>query len=457
MAANNGGIAAMRLGQYGFNKFAIAGILGNLQAESNFNPGSLALDSNGLWSGGIAQWNGGRLDALKRFAAARGKPWNDLVTQIDFLVSEVSPQLKADLNSAQSAGYAALVFVNRFEVSSALIPQRIAYANNFYNSGIIGSTGNLAALAQGQGVGGGGGGAIPAANRLGDPTPTATDYATALGSLAGLLTAVPELHNILQQAVEQGWSASKFQQAVEQSHWYRSNNAATRELVSLAYSDPAEYRTRLAQASSQVSQMAHQLGVSLNTGQLNNLAHQFIVNGWTSATLQHQLAGLYNRKGQPQGQAAQIYQQLNQLYGDYGLPTNFAANQYRTQQILGGGTTLDSYKQGVIQSAKSLYSGVAKEIDQGMTVRDIAAPYIQTQANLLEIDPNSINFGADAGIKKALQGTPTAQGVRVALPLWQYEQQVRSDPRWQFTNNSKDTVSQALVALGADFGFGPRG
>jgi len=298
---------------------------------------------------------------------------------------------------------------------------------------------------------------IPAANRLGDPNPSASDYQVALGSLAGLLTAIPELHSILQKAVQGGWAVTKFQQAIQQSHWYRSSNAATRELVALSYSDPAEYRTRVAQASAQVAQIARQMGVPLNAGQLAVISHEFLTLGWTTATLQADIARQYNLKAQPQGQAAGIYQQLTQLYGDYGVPYNFATVQYRTQQILAGRQTIDTYKQNAINAAKSLYPGVAGQIDQGITVRQIADPYINAQANLLEIDPQSINIGADAGIKRALQGTPNATGVKVATPLWQYEQQVRSDPRWQFTNNSRDVASSALVQLGADFGFGPKG
>jgi hypothetical protein len=206
-----------------------------------------------------------------------------------------------------------------------------------------------------------------------------------------------------------------------------------------------------------VSQLAGQLGVRLNPGQLSGLAHQFLMNGWTTQTLQHQLAGYYNVKQQPTGQAAQIYQQLAGVYGDYGVPYNFATLQHRTQLILAGNTTADTYKQNAINTAKSIYPGIAGQIDQGITVRQIADPYVSTQANLLELDPKSINFGADAGIRRALQGQPNAQGVKVATPLWQYEQQVRSDPRWQFTNNSRDMTSQALVQLGADFGFGPKG
>ena len=289
------------------------------------------------------------------------------------------------------------------------------------------------------------------------PNPTASDYTSALGPLSGLLTTVPELHNLLQQAVSGGWSSAKFQQAVEQSSWYRSHNAATRELIALQASDPAEYTTRVINAENQVLQLAAQMGIKLTPQQMSNAAHLFLMQGWTTQTLQHQLAGYYNKGAQPFGQAAQIYQSLAKLYGDYAVPYNFYQAQYRTQQILAGNQTIDSYSQNAIKTAQSMFPGIAAQIGQGMTVRQIADPYVQAQANLLEIDPNTINISGNDSIKRALQGVPNAQGVHVAVPLWQYEQQVRNDPRWQFTNNSKDTISQALVQLGADFGFGTKG
>jgi hypothetical protein len=41
--------------------------------------------------------------------------------------------------------------------------------------------------------------------------------------------------------------------------------------------------------------------------------------------------------------------------------------------------------------------------------------------------------------------------------LWQFEQTLRADPRWAKTNNARDTMSSALLKIGADFGFGPNG
>lgn len=287
------------------------------------------------------------------------------------------------------------------------------------------------------------------------PTPTAADYQSALGDLSGLLTGVPSLKAILSEAVSGGWSTAKFEQAVEATPWYRQHNDATRQLVALQYSDPAEYKTRLANASQSVSTEAAQLGVGLDPKTLASLAQQSIVQGWSPQTLQHEIASHYNRNGSPAGQAAQIYQQLQQTYAEYGVPISNATLQFRTQQVLGGNTTADTYMQNARNTAKSMFPSIASQIDAGMTVKDIADPYIQQMSNTLELDPNSIGI-TDPLVKKALQGAVTTvngKSSATTTPIWQFEQQLRSDPRWATTQNARDTVSSALVHIGNDFGF----
>lgn len=69
-----------------------AGVVGVLSWESGGlnpngrNPGD---GRDGSDSVGLAQWNGERAAALKAFAAAKGKPWNDRQTQFEFVMHEM--------------------------------------------------------------------------------------------------------------------------------------------------------------------------------------------------------------------------------------------------------------------------------------------------------------------------------------------------------------------------------
>jgi hypothetical protein len=155
------------------------------------------------------------------------------------------------------------------------------------------------------------------------------------------------------------------------------------------------------------------------------------------------------------GQAAQLTQQIKQIASEYGLPVTDYGTRNWVSGILSGVNTIDGNKQAAIAQAKSLYAPFAKEIDSGMTMKQIADPYVASMSNLLELNPNSINFASDPMVKKALQGAgATAAGQPpTATPLWQFEQQVRADPRWQYTTNAHNDTAGILSTLGKDWGM----
>jgi hypothetical protein len=95
-----------------------AGVAGNLQVESNFNPGAHN-DKEGAI--GIAQWEGGRRTNLQHYAAATGGSETDLSTQLGFLWSELTgPESGAlsKLEQTSDPGSAAAVFDQYYERSS---------------------------------------------------------------------------------------------------------------------------------------------------------------------------------------------------------------------------------------------------------------------------------------------------------------------------------------------------
>jgi hypothetical protein len=98
----------------GYDPHKASGIVANLIAESgrNLNPSAVNKGDgrDGSDSIGIGQWNSDRAIALKQFAAAQGKPWNDLGVQLDFIDHElkgVEGKAGAMLNAARTPEEAA--------------------------------------------------------------------------------------------------------------------------------------------------------------------------------------------------------------------------------------------------------------------------------------------------------------------------------------------------------------
>lgn len=126
-----------KLMSMGFTASAAAGVVGNLVQESGLRTD--AIGDNGT-SGGLAQWHNERLDALKRFAAARGKKWTDLDTQIEFLAEEMRTSYAdtyAKMQSAELPEIAGQIMTDEYEKpdsASANYAQRQANARAAYEA-----------------------------------------------------------------------------------------------------------------------------------------------------------------------------------------------------------------------------------------------------------------------------------------------------------------------------------
>lgn len=167
-----------KLMSMGFTASAAAGVVGNLVQESGLRTD--AIGDNGT-SGGLAQWHNERLDALKRFAAARGKKWTDLDTQIEFLAEEMRTSYAdtyAKMQSAELPEIAGQIMTDEYEIpdpASANYAQRQANARAAYEAMQSGNK-------QADDYHGGGGGGY---NSLVSPTSYAAGMA--IGGANGIL------------------------------------------------------------------------------------------------------------------------------------------------------------------------------------------------------------------------------------------------------------------------------
>lgn len=119
----------------GLNDKAIAGLMGNIAQESNFNSSAVNKSSG---ASGIFQWLGGRKNGLQDYAKSLGKSWTDLQVQLDYAWKELNGSEKKSLASLQrndlSASQHASEFERLFERSGgSAVGKRQDYANQYYN------------------------------------------------------------------------------------------------------------------------------------------------------------------------------------------------------------------------------------------------------------------------------------------------------------------------------------
>lgn len=116
---DNAGYIKGKLQEAGLNESQIFGIMTNLKAESGFdntvheNYTGGGIDESGGY--GIAQWTDpGRKQGLKDYAASQGTDVSDMDTQINYMLSEIDPDLLQRMGAADN-NTAAGLFMREFE------------------------------------------------------------------------------------------------------------------------------------------------------------------------------------------------------------------------------------------------------------------------------------------------------------------------------------------------------
>ena len=87
---------------------------------------------------------------------------------------------------------------------------------------------------------------------------------------------------------------------------------------------------------------------------------------------------------------------------------------------------------------------IKKLLAEGTDLGTIYAPYKRTMAALLELDPESIDLN-DTTLQTAIGDKE--------LPIYEFRKLLKKDPRWQYTNNAREEVSNKVLRVLRDFGF----
>jgi hypothetical protein len=149
-----------------------------------------------------------------------------------------------------------------------------------------------------------------------------------------------------------------------------------------------------------------------------------------------------------EGGDADAIRQAARAYG-------YSVSDAEMQAALTGGmyngvaVTKDSILQKAQKSAKGKYFHLADQIDAGLSLEDIFSGYRNYAADLLEIDPNQIDFTKDSKFAKAFGSKETGQ-----MSLTDWTQMIKTDPTfgWQYTKQANQQATDVALTLARAFG-----
>jgi len=128
------------------------------------------------------------------------------------------------------------------------------------------------------------------------------------------------------------------------------------------------------------------------------------------------------------------------------LDKTFASQLPTWIKRIEAGENPEVFKQIIRQTAKiGLPDKVSQLLDQGLDLDAVYAPYRNTMASLLEVNPDSISLN-DALLRTAIQGDKE-------MPIYDFQRQIKKDNRWQYTNNAREEVAGSVQQVLRDFGF----
>lgn len=318
--------------------------------------------------------------------------------------------------------------------------------------------------------------------KLETPEQVKQDFLANYGVQAALVASDPELSALLTKAIANNYSPARWGVEFQNTEWAKSRTAAQQLSETQRLSKPVMYAESYNNARQRAITLANSLGFDLTETQMGapidpaaaqtvhtkdatgqNLAEWIVANNPTDQALQAHLAqvGKINTTligGQVQTYAQQLKQQaMNLGLSNYMLPNN-TNGDFFTQSakgIISGTTSLQEQQQYLINEAKKIFPAYAKQLDAGISVTSLAAPYINSLTNLLETTPDQVDLSQQSGygsmITKALQGNNDPNNP-VPMDLNTFANQVRALPQWMNTSNAKTTImdsgTQFLKSMG---------
>lgn len=285
------------------------------------------------------------------------------------------------------------------------------------------------------------------------PSINRRELAARYGWSLTLLNSSPELKKLFDRAVKGTWTPEKFVAELRSTKWFKKNGESARQAITLKTTDPGTYNERLQQRYQQVRSLATEVGAGMSTAQTREVAEDSLMMGWDDNQILRSLTSFVRRAkdGHLSGAAFAADQQIREYAYAMGIPVAAKNRDDWAAQIATGKKTVETVQSYLLTQAQARYPHLADALKGGQTVEELAEPYRQSIAQILEINANSIPVN-DRRIQKGLSAR-TDKGEPYQMPLWQYEDTLRQDPRWRKTNNAKEAADGLARKMLTDFGF----
>jgi hypothetical protein len=281
-----------------------------------------------------------------------------------------------------------------------------------------------------------------------------TELAETYGMSLAFFNSNPELKRLLGQATKNQWDADLFQAHLKNTKWWKTTTDTQRQVQVLKKQDPATYQATIEASRVAASQLAVKMGAILSDGALDKLAKNIVGYGWNDAQIQNFLGNYiqFNDKRVLGGQAGQAYEQLRKTAYDNGVSISEQQAKNGAAYVVKGVSSMEEQMANIRGLAMGAYPAYADQIEAGVSMRQIADPYVQAMSKVLELPGTDVDM-FNPKIKAALNRAG-ANGKPEPMSITDFEQSLRDSPQWRRTNQAQSSVMSIGRQVLRDMGLG---
>ncbi len=282
---------------------------------------------------------------------------------------------------------------------------------------------------------------------------TPEELAASYGWAYGFLNSNKELKKLFQSAVDETWTAEKFQAELRDTSWWKKTSDTARQAQVIEKTDPATWQAQQLAVTTQVQQLAAKVGASIPQSKLKSVVDTVMRTGLDEDGIVNILGQYvtFTKDGTLKGEAGMHEFTMKQYAAQMGVEIGEQAIKNQAQLVVRKMATTQDFESQIREQAKSAFPGYSEQIDAGMTVKDIATPYQQLMQQELELPESPLGL-MDPTIRTALNGM-NKDGKPVGMNLNDFQSSLRNDPRWGSTQGAQNKTMETGITILRDFGL----
>lgn len=205
----------------------------------------------------------------------------------------------------------------------------------------------------------------------------------------------PEIGPLLLRSAKEGWAPERLQAELGATQFWKTTSASQREWDLLNTTDPASAKAKVDQLKAQINTLLGQQGVAeqFTDQRVTDLATQLLRNGAQADQIPKAvLAEVGYSPTMAAGKLGDTMNTVGAKAEQFVVPISDQAKFEWAKKIEMGTATQEGLDDYLRQVAKGQYATLAEGIDRGFTVKQLLDPQIQQTAQLLEVDPETIDL-----------------------------------------------------------------